>query len=359
MNAIHNEPVLALQTVSSGAQEVTIPAADFAPLPFPKAGFLSQPGLSQLAPEGDMAPAPYSRCDTFHFYLREIGQVKLLTPEEEILLAERIKQGDEQAREQMIKANLRLVVKIARDYEGLGLPLLDLIGEGNIGLIKGVERFRPNKGAKLSTYAAWWIKDSIRRALSNQSKIIRLPVHVTHKVAGINRTEDKLRDSLDREATDQEIAEEMEISPKRLKRYRDASRIVVSLDSAVSNQDSTPISECIADENATGPFEALVKEDDDDLLSGILAMLDSRESKILAMRFGLDDGQEKTLEEIGRHFAITRERVAQILEQALERARMKMGKRCKRRAATPTVGSSVEGIRSSDQSGLFHHRPHF
>ena len=348
MNAIHHEPVMALQTVSSGADEITIPGANFA-LSFAQSALVSQSSLTQFAPARDMAPAPYSRSDTFQLYLREIGRVKLLTREEEILLAERIKQGDEQAREQMIKANLRLVVKIARDYEGFGVPLLDLIGEGNIGLIKGVERFRPDKGAKLSTYAAWWIKESIRRALSNQSKLIRLPAHVTHKVADINRTEVKLRDSLDREATEQEIAEDMELSPKRLKRYRAASRVVVSLDSAVSNQDSTPISECIADENATGPFEALVKDDDDDLLYRILAMLDPRERKILAMRFGLDDGHEKTLEEVGRHFGISRERVAQIQEQALERARIKMGKRCKRRAATPTVGPSVEGIRSSDQ----------
>src|SRR5215471_18241490 len=149
-------------------------------------------------------------------YLREIGQVKLLTPEEEIVLAKRIKRGDGSAREQMIKANLRLVVKIARDYEGLGLPLLDLINEGNIGLMKGVERFNPAKGAKLSTYASWWIKQSIKRALANQSKTIRLPVHVVDKLGHIRRTEMRLHEALDRPPTDEEVAAELGLTPRRV-----------------------------------------------------------------------------------------------------------------------------------------------
>ena len=152
------------------------------------------------------SPCPATRCS---FILREIGQVKLLTPQEEITLARRIRRGDKKAREQMITANLRLVVKIARDYEGLGLPLLDLINEGNIGLMKGVERFDPNKGAKLSTYASLWIKQAIRRALSNQSKTIRLPVHVLDKMTHIRRAEVKLREMLDREPTDEEVADNL------------------------------------------------------------------------------------------------------------------------------------------------------
>src|SRR5882724_5088869 len=147
--------------------------------------------------------------DSLQLYLREIGQVKLLTPAEEIVLAKRIKRGDKSAREHMIKANLRLVVKIARDYENLGLPLLDLINEGNIGLMKGVERFDPKKGAKLSTYASWWIKQAIKRALANQSKTIRLPVHVVDKVAAIRRADTKLREILDRPPTDDEVADEV------------------------------------------------------------------------------------------------------------------------------------------------------
>src|SRR6266404_2973862 len=173
------------------------------------------------------------RGDSLQLYLREIGRVKLLTPKEEIILAKRIKRGDKQAREQMITANLRLVVKIARDYEGLGLPLLDLVNEGNIGLMKGVERFDPNKGAKLSTYSSWWIKQSIKRSLANQSKTIRLPVHVVDKVAHIRRTELKLRELLDRDPTDEEVAEDLGLKTRRVREYRDASRAPVSLDAPI------------------------------------------------------------------------------------------------------------------------------
>jgi RNA polymerase primary sigma factor len=157
-------------------------------------------------------------------YLREVGRVKLLTPAEEIALAKRIKKGDAEAREHMIKANLRLVVKIARDYDGLGLPLLDLINEGNIGLMKGVERFNPAKGAKLSTYAAWWIKQAIKRALANQTKTIRLPVHVVDKVAEIRRAEARLREAFDREPSDEEVAAELDLDPRRLRQYREAAK---------------------------------------------------------------------------------------------------------------------------------------
>src|SRR5882762_6474095 len=160
-----------------------------------------------------------SRGDTLQLYLREIGQVKLLTPQEEIVLAKRIKRGDEKAREQMIKANLRLVVKIARDYENQGLPLLDLINEGNIGLMKGVERFDPTKGAKLSTYASWWIKQAIKRALASQSKTIRLPDHVVDKLANIRRSEMKLREVLGHEPSDEEIAIHTGLDVRRVRSY--------------------------------------------------------------------------------------------------------------------------------------------
>src|SRR5262249_43925258 len=200
------------------------------------------------------------RSDCFQLYLREIGQVKLLTPAEEIALAERIQAGDTEAREQMIKANLRLVVKIARDYEGLGLPLLDLISEGNIGLMKGVERFRPGKGAKLSTYAAWWIKQAIKQALANQSKTIRLPVHVAHKVAHIRKAEFRLRETLDREATDAEVADDLELTTRQVRQYREASRPLVCFDSPICDEDSTPISEIIADESSATPFDGLEKD---------------------------------------------------------------------------------------------------
>src|SRR5262249_16750868 len=181
----------------------------------------------------------HAQAPALQLYLREIGQVKLLTPKEERALARRIKRGDAQAREHMIKANLRLVVKIARDYDGLGLPLLDLINEGNIGLMKGVERFDPTKGAKLSTYASWWIKQAIKRALANQSKTIRLPVHVVEKVAEIRRAEVRLREALDREPTDEEIAAEVDIDSRRLQQYREAAKAPVSLETPLGTDDDS------------------------------------------------------------------------------------------------------------------------
>jgi len=294
----------------------------FAPATLP-----SEPTLAESAPERGVTPADSRGGDTFQLYLREIGQVKLLTPEEEIELAERIKLGDEQAREQMIKANLRLVVKIARDYEGFGLPLLDLISEGNIGLMKGVERFQPAKGAKLSTYAAWWIKQSIKRALANQSKTIRLPLHVEQKMAHVRKAEVRLRETLDRDATDEEVADDLELDPRRLRRYREASRAMVCLDSPIGGDDPTPLLEIVADENAAAPSDELIRDNDNHLMQEILATLDVREKKILMMRFGLDDGRSKTLEEISEHFDITRERIRQLQQQALEKMRVRIKKR--------------------------------
>jgi RNA polymerase primary sigma factor len=272
-------------------------------------------------------PSESLQGDTLQLYLREIGQVKLLTPKEEIALARRIRRGDKRAREQMITANLRLVVKIARDYEGLGLPLLDLINEGNIGLMKGVQRFDPGKGAKLSTYASLWIKQAIRRALSNQSKTIRLPVHVFDKMTHIRKAEVKLREMLDREPTDEEVADNLGLNARRIRQYREASRVPVSLDSPISTDDTTAISEIVADANAAAPFDGILKHNDNELMQEVLATLDARESRILAMRFGLDNGRPKTLEDVGKRLGVTRERIRQIQEQALQKMRVKIEKR--------------------------------
>mgnify|MGYP000904017469 FL=1 len=265
--------------------------------------------------------------DSLQLYLREIGQVKLLTPEEEIALAKRIKRGDKQAREQMIKANLRLVVKIARDYEGLGVPLLDLISEGNIGLMKGVERFDPKKGAKLSTYASLWIKQQIRRALANQGKTIRLPVHVVDKVAHLRRAEMKLREALDREPTAEELAHELDLDVRRVQRYLRASKAPISLDAPIGDDDSQRVSETVADPNAASPADKMALQTDTHLVREVLAVLPERERAILALRFGLADGTERTLEEIGAEFKLTRERIRQLQEQALRRLREEMEER--------------------------------
>jgi RNA polymerase primary sigma factor len=254
-------------------------------------------------------------------YLREIGQVKLLTPQEEIELAARIKKGDKKAREQMIKANLRLVVKIAHDYEGLGLPLLDLINEGNIGLMKAVERFDPAKGGKLSTYGSWWIKQSIKRALANQSKTIRLPVHLVDKISKMRRTAMRLQEVFGREPTDEELGEELGISASRVAQLRTAAIRPASLDAPIGDDDSNNFAEVVQDENADTPYEHLEEKTVTRMLQEMVKTLDEREATILRYRFGLDGGPEKTLEEVGQRFGVTRERVRQIQNIALAKLR--------------------------------------
>jgi len=303
--------------------------------PSPEATVASTPAAPNVAPSEPVASESI-RGDTLQLYLREIGQVKLITPQEEIALAKRIKKGDRKAREKMITANLRLVVKIARDYEGLGLPLLDLINEGNIGLMKGVERFKPGKGAKLSTYASWWIKQCIMRALANQSKTIRLPVHVVDKVAHIRKAEVKLREAFDRDPTDQEVADHLGLNPRRIQQYRDASKAPISLDAPIGADEPQRISEVVADPNAAAPFDRLVRENDTELVQQVLATLTPRENTILAMRFGLDDGRPKTLEEIGEQLGVTRERIRQIQEEALNKMRVKIAEK-----ETPSVETTV------------------
>ena len=263
----------------------------------------------------------YDSDSAIKLYLREIGKVPLLTPQEEIELAARIKQGDEEAREHMIKANLRLVVKIAHDYDGLGLPLLDLINEGNMGLMKAVERFDPAKGGKLSTYGAWWIKQSIKRALANQSKTIRLPVHLVDKISRMRRVAMRLQEALGREPTDAELAEEMDMTPARVAQLRRAAIRPTSLDAPIGDDDSNTYAEVVADDRAEDPYEQLEEKTVTHLLGELIEQLDERERAILRHRFGLDGGREKTLEEVGEEFGVTRERIRQIQNLALAKLR--------------------------------------
>src|SRR5277367_5822706 len=296
------------------------------PAPSPEA-FTIQPSAPVKKTEGDTTAfirhetERYNGDTAIKLYLREIGQVKLLTPQEEIELAAKIKKGDKKAREQMIKANLRLVVKIARDYEGIGLPLLDLISEGNIGLMKAVERFDPAKGGKLSTYGSWWIKQSIKRALANQSKTIRLPVHLVDKIAKMRRTAMKLQEILGREPTDEELAEEMGISTLRVAQMRTAAIRPASLDAPIGDDESNNFAEVVQDENADTPYELLEDKTVIGMLRDLVKKLDPREATILSARFGLDGGNEKTLEDVGEKFGVTRERVRQIQNIALRKLR--------------------------------------
>jgi RNA polymerase primary sigma factor len=265
--------------------------------------------------------------DAFTLYMREVGLTPLLSPEEEISLARRIKKGDREARDLMIRANLRLVVKIARDYENAGLPLLDLVSEGNIGLMTAVERFDPKKGAKLSTYAAFWIKQSIRRALANQAKTIRLPVHVVDKLFHIRRAEAKMRGETGIEPTDQELSVELGISTKRIASYRSASATPSSLDALLGESgDSGSFSDIVPDEKALTPYRQLEEKTDTLLVREAVESLDARERAILNARFGLDGEEGETLDEIGHKLGVTRERIRQIQEIALAKLRRRIEK---------------------------------
>jgi RNA polymerase primary sigma factor len=274
----------------------------------------------------NQARTSYDADSAIKLYLREIGLVKLLTPQQEIDLAAKIKKGNKAARELMIKANLRLVVKIAHDYEGLGLPLLDLISEGNIGLMKAVERFDPSKGGKLSTYGSWWIKQSIKRALANQSKTIRLPVHLVDKISKMRRTSMKLQEEFGREPTDEELGDELGMTASRVSQMRTAAIRPASLDAPIGDDETNTFSDVVQDENADTPYELLEEKTVTAMLREMVTTLDSREATILRYRFGLDGGTEKTLEEVGAKFGVTRERVRQIQNIALKKLRRKIEK---------------------------------
>jgi RNA polymerase primary sigma factor len=260
-------------------------------------------------------------------YLKEIGRIPLLTPEQEIELAGKIKKGDVAARDRMILANLRLVVTIAHDYANFGMALLDLISEGNIGLTKAVERFDPTKGAKLSTYAAWWIKQSIKRALANQSKTIRLPVHLVDKIAKVRRVSLQMSDELGREPTDEELGEELGIAGRKVAQLKSLGIRPTSLDATIGDSDSTEFSEMIGDEDAETPFELLRDKNLLHEMDGLLEVLDKRERKIIAQRFGLNGGKPKTLEDVGKDFGVTRERIRQLQNIALAKLRHALSKK--------------------------------
>ncbi|MGL5019707.1 MAG: sigma-70 family RNA polymerase sigma factor [Luteolibacter sp.] len=269
----------------------------------------------------------YESDSSLKLYLREISKTPLLTAEDEVLLAERIKNGDEKARTQMISANLRLVVKIAQDYSNYGMPVTDLISEGNIGLMKAVERFDPEKGGKLSTYAAWWIKQSIKRALANQSKTIRLPVHMVDKIAKMRRISVILADALGREPTDEELADEVGLPRRKLALLRQASYRPTSLDAPINEGESTEFGEIISDERAENPLEMLSDKNLHGELDGLLSVLDERERRIIDERFGLSGRQALTLEEVGREFGVTRERIRQLQNSALTKMRRALRKK--------------------------------
>jgi len=306
---ISKDPLLA-GPVATVAAPVSVPRADVDKAP--------ERETRSIAKDGEF---------NLRRYLREISETALLTPAQEIELAGRIQAGDENAREHMIKANLRLVVKIAKDYDGMGLPLLDMINEGNIGLMRAVERFDPMKGAKLSTYAAWWIKQAIKRGLANQGKTIRLPVHLVDRVAKIRRTAMRLHEEFGREATEAEIAEALDMTPERVGELLTASYRPASLDAPIGEDGDTMLQDVVRDENIQTAYEDYETQTRHDLIRELIDQLGERELTIIRYRFGLDGGPERTLEEVGEKFGVTRERIRQIQNSALSKLRRMVEKR--------------------------------
>ena len=275
------------------------------------------------------ARGPWDENTSLRLYLREAVETPLLTPAQEIELAGRVQAGDAAAREHMIKANLRLVVKIAREYEDYGLPLLDLINEGNMGLMRAVERFDPTKGAKLSTYAAWWIKQSIKRALSNQSKSIRLPIHLVQQIAQMRRAENQFEAKHGRPPSDSDLAVVLGVQEDDILHWRESATVgTTSLDAPLGNDsDSSRVADVIADDNARMPWAAVSEETNAELVRELVGTLNAREQVILKRRFALDGGDPVTLEEIGVDFGLTRERIRQLEAAALRKLRERLDSR--------------------------------
>ena len=260
--------------------------------------------------------------DSVRLYLREIGKIPLLNAEEELALAQRVVSGDKKAKDEMAEANMRLVVSIAKRYVGRGLDLLDLIQEGNTGLLRAVEKFDPDKGFKFSTYATWWIRQAITRAIADQARTIRIPVHMVETINKLLRTQRRLTQELNREPSNEEIAKEMEIDVDKVEHIMKIKQDISSLDASIrDDEEDSVLADFIEDEDTVSPEESatgqLLKEQVKDMLSA----LTEREQKILKLRFGLEDGKSHTLEEVGQEFSVTRERIRQIEAKALAKLR--------------------------------------
>ncbi|MGB3023928.1 MAG: RNA polymerase sigma factor RpoD [Candidatus Saccharimonadales bacterium] len=262
--------------------------------------------------------------DSVRLYLREIGKIPLLNSEEELALAQRVVAGDKKAKDQMAEANMRLVVSIAKRYSGRGLDFLDLIQEGNTGLLRAVEKFDPDKGFKFSTYATWWIRQAITRAIADQARTIRIPVHMVETINKLLRTQRRMTQDLNREPTIDELAKELEMEPDKVEYVIKIKQDITSLDAGVGRddgEDDTVLGDFIEDEDAASPEDSAANQLLKEQVQSILDVLTEREQKILKMRFGLDDGKSHTLEEVGQEFSVTRERIRQIEAKALAKLR--------------------------------------
>jgi len=259
--------------------------------------------------------------DPVRMYLKEIGRVPLLSADDEIQLAKRIEEGDEEAKRRLAEANLRLVVSIAKRYVGRGMLFLDLIQEGNMGLIKAVEKFDYRKGYKFSTYATWWIRQAITRAIADQARTIRIPVHMVETINKLIRISRQLLQELGREPSAEEIAAEMDMTPEKVREIQKIAQEPVSLETPIGEEDDSHLGDFIPDEDALAPADAAAYELLKEQLEDVLDTLTEREENVLRLRFGLDDGRTRTLEEVGKVFGVTRERIRQIEAKALRKLR--------------------------------------
>ena len=318
-----------MSTPTPSKPPVAAPVPDPSQTPLPDMADLEEPNLADLAEEEELDEAALNSQylddvsdDSVRLYLREIGKIPLLTGDEELELAQKVKEGDKRAKDKMAEANMRLVVSIAKRYSGRGLDFLDLIQEGNTGLLRAVEKFDPDKGFKFSTYATWWIRQAITRAIADQARVIRIPVHMVETINKLLRTQRRMTQELNREPTMDELAKELDMEPSKIEYVMKIKQDIHSLDAGVGRdgeEEDSVLGDFIEDEDSTTPEESasnqLLKE------QVILSSLSDREQKIVKMRFGLDNGKSHTLEEVGQEFAVTRERIRQIEAKALAKLR--------------------------------------
>jgi len=291
---------------------------------------IDEPAIDEIEDEEELEVDPGAvyfddiSDDSVRLYLREIGKIPLLSSEEELALAQRVVAGDKKAKDQMAEANMRLVVSIAKRYSGRGLDFLDLIQEGNTGLLRAVEKFDPDKGFKFSTYATWWIRQAITRAIADQARTIRIPVHMVETINKLLRTQRRMTQELNREPTIEELASELEMEPDKVEYVIKIKQDITSLDAGVGRddgEDDTVLGDFIEDEDAASPEDSAANQLLKEQVQSILDVLTEREQKILKMRFGLDNGKSHTLEEVGQEFSVTRERIRQIEAKALAKLR--------------------------------------
>ena len=292
-----------------------------------------EPGMGDLADEEELSDEELEITvdnvdafadDSVRLYLREIGKIPLLSQEEEMKLARRIVKGDKKAKDKMVEANMRLVVSIAKRYSGRGLDLLDLIQEGNTGLLRAVEKFDPDKGFKCSTYATWWIRQAITRAIADQARTIRIPVHMVETINKVLRATRKLTQELNREPTVEEIAKEMDMEPEKVEYVMKIKQDIASLDQSVGrdgDDEDSVLGDFVEDEERISPEDSAANQILKEQLAEIISTLSEREQKIIKLRFGIGGGRSHTLEEVGAEFSVTRERIRQIEAKALSKLR--------------------------------------